>query len=87
MIATTNAIASARPRETATLAGRVVSIEVQPYNAAPSLIARISDGTGVVEAVFLGRRDIPGVVPGAHLSVTGRLSTTAQMFNPRFELG
>lgn len=86
MIDTTVSIESARPREIVTLAGRVLSIEVQPNNAAPTLVARLSDGTGIVEVVFMGRRDIPGLVPGAHLSVTGRLGAAAQLFNPRFEL-
>ena len=89
MIDTASPIASARPREVATLAGRVVSIEVQPHNGAPSLTVRISDGTGVADAVFMGRREIPGVTPGAHVTVSGRVSaadTAPRLFNPRFEL-
>lgn len=83
------AIAEAPARHVTTVAGRVVSIEVQPRNAAPVLTVRISDGTGFVDAVFLGRRSIPGMTPGVHVSVRGRLSdtdSTPQMFNPRFEL-
>lgn len=89
MMDTLDAIGSARPRELVTVTGRVVSIEVQPSNAAPSLTARVSDGTGFVDAVFQGRRDIPGVTPGARIAVSGRLSgagATPHMFNPRFEL-
>ena len=87
MIDTVSSIAIARPREVATVAGRVASIEVQPHDASPSLSVHIGDGTGVVEAIFLGRRDIPGLTPGAHVTVSGRLNDAAQLFNPRFELG
>ena len=89
MIDTTNPNASARPRDIATVTGQVVSIEVQPHDSAPSLTARITDGTGFVDAVFQVRREIPGVTPGAHITISGRLhatDATAQMFNPRFEL-
>lgn len=82
-------IAAAEPREIVTVGGRVVSIEVQPRNAAPTLTARISDGTGAIDAVFLGRRDIPGVTPGAHITVSGCVTaaqTAPRLFNPRFEI-
>ena len=89
MTATVSLIVNAHPREVVTVGGRVVSIEVQPRNAVPVLTARVSDGTGVVDAVFFGRRDIPGITPGAHMTLSGRLSaadTAPQLFNPRFEL-
>lgn len=83
-------IAEVQPREHVTVAGRVISIEVQPRDAQPRLSARISDGTGVIDAVFIGRRSIPGVTAGAHLSLSGRVNAadgTHRLYNPRFELG
>lgn len=86
MTAHVTSIASGQPRSITSFTGQVLSIEVQPKNAAPSLIARLSDGTGIVDVVFMGRRDIPGVAPGARMTVTGRLGDSHQMYNPCFEL-
>jgi len=89
-MATVDPVAQRSGRDIVTVTGRVVSIEVQPRNAQPTLTARISDGTGFVDAIFQGRRGIPGVSAGARITVAGRLSTTEatpQLFNPRFELG
>ncbi|WP_084037845.1 OB-fold nucleic acid binding domain-containing protein [Demequina sp. NBRC 110053] len=76
-------------REIATVEGRIVSITVEPRDAAPQLTARIDDGTGRIDAVFLGRRSIAGIEPGARVSVEGRVCAaepTLRVFNPRFEL-
>ena len=43
----------------------VVAVRVQPWGGAATLEATLSDGTGQVTIVFLGRRHVGGVKPGA----------------------
>lgn len=89
-MSTLSAIGAVRPRDHVHVAGRVVSIEVQPRDAQPRLSARVSDGTGVIDAIFLGQRTIAGLTPGIQVSLSGRLSVadgTPRLYNPRFELG
>ncbi|MFV0634682.1 OB-fold nucleic acid binding domain-containing protein [Demequina sp.] len=86
---TATPIDSLAVREIGTVEGRIVSITVEPRDAAPQLTARIDDGTGRLDAVFMGRREIAGIEPGARVSVTGRVSETETslcLYNPSFEL-
>jgi hypothetical protein len=69
--------------------GRVRSMRVQPWGAAPSLEATITDGTGEITLVFLGRREVGGVRPGAVISaegVVGIQRNRPAMLNPAFSL-
>ena len=82
-------ISEVEPRTMVTVRGRIVSIHVEPADAAPSLTARVQDATGRIEAVFMGRRSIPGIEPGQHVVLAGRVAATGAMprlFNPRYEL-
>ncbi|WNM25709.1 OB-fold nucleic acid binding domain-containing protein [Demequina capsici] len=77
------------PRSVARVAGRIVAVQVEPADAAPTVVARIDDGTGFVHAVFMGRREVPGIEPGRTVDVEGRVcETTAEprIYNPRYEL-
>ncbi len=77
------------PRKVARVTGRIIAVQVEPADAAPRVVARIGDGTGFVHAVFMGRRHVPGVVPGRVLDIEGRVcETTAEprIYNPRYEL-
>ncbi|MFW2514401.1 OB-fold nucleic acid binding domain-containing protein [Demequina sp. SO4-13] len=90
MIAQATPVSDLRPRDVAAVAGRIVSIRVEPRDAAPTLTARVDDGTGRVEAIFMGRRAIAGIEPGARIRLEGRVCSTDAlpcMYNPRFELG
>ncbi|WP_062133485.1 OB-fold nucleic acid binding domain-containing protein [Demequina aestuarii] len=83
-------ISDLQPRAMAAISGRIVSIQVEPRDAAPKLTARVDDGTGRVEAVFMGRRAIAGVEPGARIRLEGRICASdalPRLYNPRFELG
>ncbi|WP_061962221.1 OB-fold nucleic acid binding domain-containing protein [Demequina flava] len=85
----TRSISSAAPRTIAAVRGRIVSIRIEPRDAAPQLTARIDDGTGRMDVVFMGRREIPGVEPGAMMSVEGRVSDAEDLpriFNPQYTL-
>lgn len=82
-------IADAHPREIATVSGRIVSLQVEPRDAAPQLTARLDDGTGRIDAVFMGRRIIPGIEAGAQVTVSGRVSDAdarLRMYNPEYWL-
>lgn len=71
------------------IAGRVVAVEIESSTGPAQMTARIDDGTGRVDAVFLGRRSVPGIVPGARLTLAGRFRIDegrARIFNPRYEL-
>lgn len=51
------------------VSGRVARTGLQVVGTAPSLCVEVDDGTGSIECLFLGRRVVPGVVPGALVSV------------------
>ncbi|WP_062079323.1 OB-fold nucleic acid binding domain-containing protein [Demequina globuliformis] len=82
-------ISAARARTEASVRGRIVSIRVEPRDAAPQLTARIDDGSGRLDVVFMGRREVPGIEPGAIVSVHGRVSAAEalpRIFNPEYTL-
>lgn len=90
MIDQATPISDLQPRAIVAIAGRIVSIQVEPRDAAPTLTARVDDGTGRVEAIFMGRRAIAGIEPGARIRLEGRVCATdalPRLYNPRFELG
>jgi amino acid transporter len=70
----TTLIRDVRPRRRVQVAGRVASVTVQPWGSVPTLECELRDETGRLIVAFLGRRQIPGVVPGARLLVTGLAS-------------
>lgn len=82
-------IAEARARQIVRVAGRVTALTVQPEGDAPRLRATVSDGTGQIDAVFLGRRAIPGLEPGREIVLEGRVYERGPercLFNPAYEL-
>lgn len=51
--------------------------------------AEVIDGTGSVDAVWLGRRAIPGIDTGRYIFLAGRMTERdgrRVIFNPRYEL-
>ena len=82
-------IADAAPRSTVTVTGRVVAVRIEPKDAPPLFGVQLDDGTGRIDAVFMGRRAIPGIEPGAVVECEGTVYATRalpRMFNPRYEL-
>ena len=76
-------------RQHATVAGRIQLLRVQPWGSSPSLECRVTDGTGTVTAVFLGRREIGGVRIGTTVRLSGSVSEThgrLVIINPVYEL-
>jgi amino acid transporter len=83
------AIAAVRYRDRVRVAGRVRSIRVAPLHDAPTLELELDDGTGGLSAVFLGRRQLPGVAVGTRMVVEGTVGLHRQrlaVLNPTYEL-
>jgi hypothetical protein len=69
--------------------GRISYVEVSPHDAPARLTVRLVDPTGALDLVFLGRRIVPGLEPGATVCVEGRVAGSddvPRIFNPRYEL-
>jgi len=69
--------------------GRISYVEVSPHDAPARLTVRVVDPSGAIDCVFLGRRMIVGLQPGATVGLIGRVAPTSDVpviFNPRYEL-
>ncbi len=76
-------------RKRAKVAGRVRSIRVQPARDTSNLEIVLTDDTGDMTIVFLGRPNIPGIEHGARLvaeSMVAEKSGVLTMTNPDYEL-
>jgi amino acid transporter len=76
-------------RQRSRFAGRVRSVRVQPWSNVPTLECTVVDGTGAINVVFLGRRSVPGIEPGARLVVEGMVGKHAgrlAVLNPHYDL-
>ena len=82
-------IADAPDRVRVRLEGHLRTVTLRPRGGVPALEAELSDGTGSLIIVWLGRRRIVGVEPGRDLVVEGRIGVAhgaRTIFNPRYEL-
>src|SRR5579884_1982038 len=64
-------IAQLAYRQRARVAGKIRSQRVQPWAGVATLECVIVDGTGGINLVFLGRKDVPGLAPGVRLVAEG----------------
>ena len=75
-------------RQKAKIAGRVTSVEVQPWQGAQVLSCTLADRSGSMTLVFT-RRDVPGVETGAQLVAEGTVGEhegRLAMLNPLHEV-
>lgn len=83
-------IDQAPDRSPVVLHGTLQSVTLRPRAGVPALEAEVYDGTGTVYVVWLGRRRIEGINPGASVVVEGRLSGDPggrkTMYNPAYHL-
>ena len=84
-------IGEAQPRQEITVAGEISSLRIVPRAGTPSLEVTVKDGSGSLVIVWTGRRNIPGVVPGKRLVLSGRGTAHGAggrltILNPRYEL-
>jgi hypothetical protein len=76
-------------RQQVRLRGRITVLTIKPRAGMPWLEAELSDGSGTVTLIWMGRREIPGVVAGRELIVNGRVSCVdggRRIYNPHYEL-
>jgi amino acid transporter len=84
----TTPIGQVQPRERARVAGRIRSVTVKPWGDTASLQVELTDDHGSLTCVFLGRRQIPGLVPGSRIVAEGtvaELKGHPGMINPDYE--
>ena len=82
-------IASVTWRQRAKVRGRVKAVRVQPLAGVPTLECTVYDESGGLAVVFLGRREIPGIRPGATLTAEGMVSDhqgRLAILNPAYQL-
>ena len=78
-----------RDRARATVSGVLRSVTLRPREGVPALQAELYDGSGSLDLVWLGRRQIQGVEPGRRLRAEGLVCEVGgrrTVFNPRYEL-
>lgn len=82
-------IGDAVDRERVRLRGTLRTVTLRPRGGVPALEAELYDGTGSITVIWLGRRQISGVVPGRSIEIQGRIGRhdgQRIMYNPRYEL-
>ncbi len=82
-------MANLSDRSRATVSGVLRSVTLRPREGVPALEAELYDGTGSLDLVWLGRREIHGVEPGRRLRAEGlvcEVDGRRTLFNPRYEL-
>jgi amino acid transporter len=82
-------IGEARWRDRVRVAGQVRSLRVVSQHDAPTLEVVITDASGALSIVFLGRREIAGIDVGTRLEATatvGVFHNRLAMLNPTYEL-
>ncbi len=81
-------IREAPARSKVKVAGVVKRITVRPLQGFESLEALITDGTGEMSVLWMGRRSIPGLTLGTRIVVEGVVAEKRgglKMVNPTFE--
>jgi hypothetical protein len=76
-------------RQREKVAGTLRTVTLRPRAGVPALEAELWDGSGTVNLVWLGRRQIAGIEPGRRVLARGRvaaLNGRRLMFNPIYDL-
>lgn len=82
-------IVQLKVRKSARVRGTIVALTYAPPRKRPCTIAEIADGTGLLQAVWLGRTGLPGLEAGRTITVSGVVGEEAgilRMVNPAYEL-
>ncbi len=72
-----------------TVQGTVSMLTLNPRSGSAWLEAELHDGTGTLKLIWMGRRVIPGIIPGVKMRVEGRITLhegNPAIFNPAYEL-
>jgi hypothetical protein len=76
-------------RSRARVAGVIRSVTLRPREGVPAVEAELYDGSGALDLVWLGRREIAGIAPGRRLQAEGMVCVVGgrkTVFNPAYEL-
>jgi len=82
-------VGSLNNRQRAQVAGVLRSVTLRPREGVPALAAELYDGSGTLDLVWMGRREIAGVEPGRRLRAEGLVCVVdgrRTLFNPCYEL-
>lgn len=82
-------ISEVQVRAEHSVTGTVHSIAVIPSDQAPELHIELFDGTGILDVIWMGRREIEGIRAGAFLTLTGRVTMVdgrRTIFNPGYQM-
>lgn len=83
------AVADLEDRRRAQVSGVLRSVTLRPRQTVPALEAELYDGSGSLDVVWLGRREIAGIEPGRRARLEGLVCIQhgrRTMYNPRYEL-
>lgn len=78
-----------QPHTMGTVQGTVSMLTLNPRSGSAWLEAELHDGTGTLKLIWMGRRVIPGIIPGVKMRVEGRITLhegNPAIFNPAYEL-
>ena len=76
-----------RHRAHVRITGKVTALRVQPWAGVSTLECTVTDATGSITVVFLGRRQIPGIETGVRISASGVVGEhhgNLAMLNPNY---
>ena len=76
-------------RRRARVSGVLRAVTYRPAAARPVLVARLYDGSGTVDHIWLGRRSVVGIKPGTRLVAEGRVAAGRArpvIYNPTYEI-
>ena len=76
-------------RSRARVSGVIRSVTLRPREGVPAVEAELYDGSGALDLVWLGRREIAGIAPGRRVRIEGLVCQVAgrrTVFNPKYEL-
>ncbi|KWZ72139.1 nucleic acid-binding domain protein [Winkia neuii] len=82
-------ISQVSERKEIKIAGVITSVTYPARTGLADLSATLSDGSATIELVWMGRHDIPGIVPGARLLLSGTASLHRdhlRVVNPDYSL-
>ena len=85
----TTAVCDLATRHRAVVSGVLRSVVLRPNEHVRAVEAELYDGSGALDLVWLGRRQIVGIEPGRRLRVegmVGELRGRRVMINPKYEL-
>jgi hypothetical protein len=82
-------VSDARPQARAAVSGIITATQTVAIGRSPAYRCSLTDGTGDIYVLFLGRTAIPGLTAGRRVSVTGTVGTRGGrlvIWDPRYWL-